>query len=81
MFDKNNCFAYFREKDCCTALLKCDCSASCAFYKTKAQAAADQEKANARLASLPALQQQQIADAYYDGKKEWLEKEGGRDDG
>ena len=81
MFNKNNCFAYDGENDCCDALLECDCSESCAFYKTKDQAAVDKQKANERLATLPSLQQQQIADAYYQGKKVWLDKEGGRDDG
>ena len=64
---------HFNRNNTCMALFARCCLKNCHFYQTDEQARASQEKAYARLRTLPAEQQESIADLYYLGKKPWLE--------
>ncbi len=70
----DKCFAMSARQKC-TALNNRTCAGyeGCPFYKTREQAEADKEKANALLCALPKERQQQISDKYYEGKMPWRE--------
>lgn len=66
-----DCFA-MKENGKCTVLSGEVCEGtSCGFYKTKEEQKKSLEKANARRRSLPEYRQDDIADRYHGGKREW----------
>lgn len=66
-----DCFA-MNENGKCAILSGGNCEGkSCGFHKTEKEQAESLEKASARLCSLPESQQEDIADRYYGGKREW----------
>jgi hypothetical protein len=66
------CFAYDAKKDQCDALRDCTgCGKNCAFYKTRKQAAADNQHHDKRLRSLKGYEQAGIARTYYKGGMPW----------
>lgn len=68
------CFAE-RDNGKCGALNDClGCFGECRFRKSVEQVAEEQKKCNARLASLPMMEQKRIAGNYYRGKRPWSDK-------
>jgi hypothetical protein len=66
------CFAYDAKKNICVALHDCtDCGKNCAFYKTREQAVADNQRHDDRLRSLKGYEQAGISRTYYNGKIPW----------
>ena len=66
-----DCFA-MNENGKCTILSGGICEGtSCGFHKTEKEQGESLKKASARLRSLPESQQEDIADRYYGGKREW----------
>ena len=67
------CFAYTTEENGCMALSDAGgCGPDCPFRKGMAEHEAARLNADRRLASLPRVQQQYIADTYYNGIRPWL---------
>ena len=66
-----DCFA-MNDDGKCTVLSGGVCEGkTCGFHKTKEEQEKFLKKAEQRLRSLPARQQMDIADRYYNGKKKW----------
>lgn len=66
-----DCFA-INENGKCTILSGGICEGTaCGFHKTKKEQEKSLEKADVRLRNLPECQQEEIADRYYGGKREW----------
>lgn len=57
------CFA--KKGKVCNATTYAECPINCSFFKTKAQAAEDREKANKRIFSLPDKSRSFILNTYY----------------
>lgn len=71
---KDKCFGMNVRGNCtCLASKECVGFDVCPFYKSRAKAEADREKADARLRSLSAEHQTAIADKYYRGMMPWRE--------
>lgn len=68
----DKCFGMNARGNCtCLSSKACAGFDVCPFYKSRAKAEADREKANARLRSMPAEHQTAIADKYYKGNMPW----------
>jgi len=68
-----NCFAYTTVGNRCSALIDSSgCGPDCPFRKSPAEYQAAQQNVHRRLARLPQVDQQHIAETYYGGKRPWL---------
>ena len=68
------CFAYTTEGNECLALEDSSgCGPNCPFRKSEAEHEAARLNADRRLASLPDVQQQYIAETYFLGERPWME--------
>ena len=68
------CFAYsYRFKDCNILNDHTGCGPDCPFRKSPAEFEAASLDADQRLARLPQVDQQHIAETYYGGRHPWLE--------
>ena len=67
---QTDCVHYDFDKHCCKILDKDRCM-RCSFYINRVNAVKKRRAANARLRRLPIIQQEYIADKYYDGNAPW----------
>ena len=73
------CFAYDLPVKRCIALSDTgSCGTGCPFFQSRAEYAAACRRAYRRLAGLPEVHQQHIAETYYDGERPWREMAGRR---
>ena len=68
-YDYQSQYCYLLEID--RKPIQCNDCSKCTFYKHPKDFFAGQLKAYERLATLPKLKQQQIADTYYNGQMPW----------
>ena len=78
MIKEENCVSFLGGRGCKRLKVKTCIGTDCSFYRDAVKEKMEQEKADARLRSLPAEVQQHIADKYYKGKMPWLKRRDGR---